>query len=554
MRFLITGLEGENGWYSSETELIAQLERIVTSENYKTIKVITFDDMNLYIRSYSIGEGGACLFTFSETDDVNKILTPGIKQKLDNSPQNVQENKSHKYLLCKGNIPQCNFDTVDQLIKELEKVVTRENIRTINVVVYHEIEGIPYPRCYGFNHYGTCLHAEHEKEILTPTIKQKLDAELKNNPPQNVQPAKLWKYLLIKDDKVIGDFVSLDYTLKELEKVVTRENIKTINVFGRVDTACPKNYYLSHDGSRLHSDKDPYGDVIPTPGIKQKLDAESKKNPPQNVQTYTTNEKPQQQNVEPIKTNEKPQPKNYLLIKDNYVKEKSFDDLKKEVSQMSLDEIEKTTIYDLGAKVSFKYSLQKLLFEMNEGVTFSDELTKHLTCTYKMLILSAEDPNEPFELTKKCICEKKVLILNDEYIEMSKYRKDQLVESGGEFKVDGLFKGHLVRIFLIKNNAIIGEINERGIFYKTNFKGRIASGEFMKCHEAMKSYIDYVNEFRKKPLEEIRKIYLGMIKHDLFTLFDDHPAIISKKNNVDEMIDFMIKTNELVMLLINFTS
>jgi len=213
---------------------------------------------------------------------------------------------------------------------------------------------------------------------------------------------------------------------------------------------------------------------------------------------------------------------------------------------MSLGEIKKITIYNSANKFNYKYSPQKFLFKSKDGnMTLSDELTKHLTCTYKMLIFSAENPNNPFELTRKYVCEKKVLIQDDEFLEMNKYRKDQLVVKGGKFNFNELFKRHLIRIYLIKNNSIIGEFNDRGLFYKNCFKiVDLHTGEFYKCQKAIKSYIDHVCEFREKPFEEIEKIYCRMkINNNVYL------TALNMPNNVNDMINIMIKANEFEMML-----
>jgi hypothetical protein len=510
-------------------KLIKELEKVVTCENIRTIDVLVQEDIGVGPECYCFNCTGVCLSSILNPTKV--ILTPTIKQKLDaesknNSPQNIKPIETYKYFLYKGGESLGRIVTTDQLIKELEKVVTSENIKTIAVTVYEENGSAIFPTGYCFNHDGSYLHPKSNSlgnKILTPTIKQKLDAESKNNSPQNVQPNKTYRYFSIGNDKPLGNCDTFDQLIKELEIVVTSKNIKTIKVvededYGNIVTI--SNYWFYHDGSYLHLGWCPLVATFPTPSIKQKLDAE-KNNPPQNIQTTKINE-------------------NYLLIKDNDVQEKSFDDLQKELSKMLLSEIQKITLYNLADKIIYKFSTQKILFESNNSKTLSDELTKHLTCIYKMLIVSAEDPNNPFKLTKKYICEKKVLIQDNESLELSQYRRNQLVSHGSEFKFDGLFKGHLVRIFLIKNNIIIGEINNAGLFHKNKHKGVIASGAFINCQKAIVSYIDYVNEFRKKSFEEIKKIYSQMEIDKIVCL----PAL-NILNNVDKIVDIMIKANEL---------
>jgi hypothetical protein len=323
--------------------------------------------------------------------------------------------------------------------------------------------------------------------------------------------------------------------VSRLERIVTLENYQKTKVKVFDNSHHWLGYYcFSASGTHLFLEDDCKKQIL-TPTINQKLNAELSNNSPQSVQ--------------PIKTNEKPQTQNYLLIKDNEIQEKSFDDIQKEVSRMSLVDIQKITLYNLADKVTYNFSTQKALFESKDGKTLSDELTKHLSCTYKMLIVSAEDPNNPFKLTKKYMCEQKVLLkppFSDvsEYDEMNSYRINQSVINGGEFKVDGLFKGHLVRIFLIKNNTIIGGINHCGIFYKGRHKVPTGSGEFNKCQTAIQSYFDHLYEFRKKPLEEIKKIYTEISS----LIVKVHSSELEKKmNNADEMVDIMIKVNELAM-------
>lgn len=148
------------------------------------------------------------------------------------------------------------------------------------------------------------------------------------------------------------------------------------------------------------------------------------------------------------------------------------------------------------------------------------------------------------------MCEKKVLIQSNEYDEMQTYRKAQEYYENrhgdccGEFEFEGLYKGHLVRIFLVKNNSIIGEINNHGVVYKNCFKVCLNVGEFAKCQEAIRLYDAHVCEFRNKPLEAIQHIYLGMVSGTFY--LPNHPYnTATKMDNADDMVNFMIRATEL---------
>jgi hypothetical protein len=342
-------------------------------------------------------------------------------------------------------------------------------------------------------------------------------------------------YLLKIDEKIGHSFETMYQLIKEVENIgVTHELLTRVEVLTLNKNTVSGCYSFCQSGAYLYLKSDPEK-KIQTPGIKQKLDAESIKK----TQTELINNSPQ--NVQPIKTDEKLQAENFLLMRDNDAQEKSFDDIQKEVSKMSLDEIKKISLYHFPTKFLYKYSPEKMLFvSKDDTIQLPYNLTEHLICTYTMLIISVEDQNNPFKLTKKYMCEKKVLIQTNEYEEMQQYRRGQLIDHGGEFKFDGLCKGHLVRIFLIKNKIIIGEINEFGVFYKNCFKEHLGRGEFMKCQDAIEAYICYVCDFRTKPFEEIKKIYQQKVTA---------AAALKVPDTADGMINFLIKANELEMIL-----
>jgi len=237
----------------------------------------------------------------------------------------------------------------------------------------------------------------------------------------------------------------------------------------------------------------------------------------------------------------------YLIIKGQDLYEKSSQDLEKEISGLDLQTIRTVIIYDLQTKDTYTFSDTEFVFKSKcKNKQLSLNLTQHLTATYKMLIVTAEDPTNPFKLTKKYICEKKVLLNNtDESVEMRDYRVVQLVGMGGEFKYDGLTAGHLVKIYFVKNNVIIGELNNKNILYNGVVVNTPNSGEFCKCNSAVSDYITHVNTFRKKSAAEISAIYYEFLRaigpnHEVFC-----PYLTI--NESYKMIDIMIKANELII-------
>jgi hypothetical protein len=344
---------------------------------------------------------------------------------------------------------------------------------------------------------------------------------------------------------------TLTELIRRLEDIITCENVSRVKIMTLGTERRPiDNYRFMENGAYLQLDKDAL-DKIMTPTIKLKLMAELQNKYPQKIKSDDKPETSQHplikqkldyerldnmpQTVQQVKVDDKP----YLLIKGDEVQPKSFAEIQKEVSKMSVDEIKKITIYMLSSNQTYKYSPEKLLFvNKDDTLLLPHNLTEHLICTYKMLIVSAEDPNNPFELTKKYMCEKKVLIRENEWNEMYDYYQDHFIE----FKRDGLFKGYLVRVFLIKNNIIIGEINDRGLFYK-NYK---KDNTQLAIRQAIKSYIAHVYEFREKPREEIEKIYNKMMIYQKVYLC----GLRACPNDADEMVNIMVKRNEFEMMLI----
>ena len=332
-----------------------------------------------------------------------------------------------------------------------------------------------------------------------------------------------WQYVIwgweIKE--TMNQWYSLNQLILLLEKNVTVENIKKIRVSLFEKNSFKGDYHFADDYSALIYEKNE-SLTIPTPKIQQIIKS-------QTVQKETDEPK-------------------FVLIKYNDATQMNYDCLLQEVSKMKLDEIKEISIYDVSHVALYKYLHHKNQFENKGGMALPKELTKHLAIFYKMLIVSAEDLDNPFKLTQKYICEKEIVKEDEGYEEMNKYRTAQLRSNGGDFEYENLFKGHLVRIYILKENVIIGEINNRGLYYKGSFK-TVMGDKFIKCTKAMSKYDDHLSDFRSKPIEIVKNIFLEMARE--FALFNIHieDEINNHITNVDTLVNCMIKLNEFRMVL-----
>jgi len=248
----------------------------------------------------------------------------------------------------------------------------------------------------------------------------------------------------------------------------------------------------------------------------------------------------------------------FLIIHDNIPEEVTMDQLQDRIKKITEKDAKTITIFDTTKKEVFTFSDKVIGFVNSSNEMLLPDFMKHLCVNYKMMIVTAENPNNPFELTKKYICEKTVLVHNNEYLEMDKYRVSQLTDEGGAFKYDGLFKGELVRIFYLRNDVIIGSLTNSGLFYKGVCKHSSLreNSETEQCRIAIGRYYNTIKSFKLKPVEQITELFkktnydtfLGN-KNPLFFNFD-----IFKADNIINspaiMVDIMLKMNELQLAII----
>ena len=306
---------------------------------------------------------------------------------------------------------------------------------------------------------------------------------------------------------------------------ITIDNIKNISILQvGIDDYKTHSFKFTDDGKNLHSSTGPI-QFLSTPYIHHKLF------PP----------------VTPAAP-DAPDAPVYLLIKDGIPEEKTLNVIIEEMKKTNINDLKKSVIYDVTNKISYTFSDEEKKFKSKCDKFLPIDLAQYLTVKYKMMIVSAENPSNPFELSYKYVCEDVVdIIENGEIKEMDNYCKSQVTK--GKFSLYRVFTGFLVRIYIIKNNIIIGEITSEGIYHKNKqlmTPDTEYSTTYSICMGAIGKYYDTVNEFRKRPIEEILKIFRQ--KQEIGGILKSADYEINHvTKNADEMINYILKFNELMM-------
>jgi len=332
---------------------------------------------------------------------------------------------------------------------------------------------------------------------------------------------------------------SIEDLYVKLLAIVTLDNFTKIIVY-EFNSGEPgmRVYKFNPDASTLYvNENSPFYN---TPTIKKKL-------VPSPVQ-----EVPISVPIEPL----------YLIITNNTPKEMTYDNLLKEIKTKNIDALKRLNIYDLLSKILYKFSEKKKLFVSECGKDLSSDLTNHLSVNYKMMIVSADNLNNPFELTTNYMFESNALFNDDEFDEMNNYRLCQLPQiHGGKFKFQDLCKGYLVRIFILKNDICIGMIDGSGLSYKGTIQiTKFPLGEFESCRQNILKYYEYIKEFKNRPIKEIQDIYnsincitdLNSNKGHSLLSFSPNVLVHNQvTNNANQMVDIMAQVNELRLAFVS---
>lgn len=239
----------------------------------------------------------------------------------------------------------------------------------------------------------------------------------------------------------------------------------------------------------------------------------------------------------------------YILIKDNNGQICDWDQLLIELKTIKLwNAMEKIQIID----TIDTNTLDKYIYCKKDGNYFHSnntgdrlEICEHLECTLKIMIVYAKDPTKPFELTIDELYEEKHFIEENEFDQMSGYRRHTIYDNNFSHRP---YKNYLVaKLFVVKNNCIINEIKARdtcGEYYKGHFQREISSGYYYEISKLIAKYNKLVDTFSNMESSEFYPIFEDYSKQSkTMGIMFEHYFEMNLTTN--QMIDIIMKHIEL---------
>jgi len=336
-------------------------------------------------------------------------------------------------------------------------------------------------------------------------------------------------------------FDTLSNAMPFLEKVVTKDNFRSVLVsyhtfFTENVSKIIETKYVFNDTADFIINKDIYdtadfiinkdtNDYFNTKGVHKKLFGDDTTTTKSDDTTTTKSD----DTTIPESIEKKIK---YILCKDNEAHEYDDDESLKAIlirikNMKYIQIIKNMEIY--------KYDYDSNIFKCGDcgDNKLASEFTAHLFCEYKILVAYAKDKDKPFELTTKIITQDTIRVSEDEQDEMDKYRISTV---GRGFKYSEVVSlGLLAKIYVVKNNNIIGEIKQNsGKYYKgVHFGSHLNSSDYFKCTKHLKEYDDIVAEHRYKPAIELYAI--------LFRMDDSFKSVLTENqfNDSNFLVDMI---------------
>lgn len=249
---------------------------------------------------------------------------------------------------------------------------------------------------------------------------------------------------------------SLDKLKSELFKIATQDNINNLKVIGMNGDVY--TFIIDESGGYFRS-----GDnVIEVPEVMKKL--------------YQTKS-------------------NYLMLFDNSCQSYDYNGLKEMILQ--LRDIPATwKIITQPECIVYTYDPQTNMFKASNGMTLPDELTKHLSTNYKLIMHYYEDLNNPVKTLQKEICSEQFFSKNKSVEHIKTYLIHLAISQKLKY-IPSEYK-NLYQIDIMCNDEKLGEINEVGLYYNHS----LVMNSVGEPYESFKVTIRSVKQIVAKNIKE----------------------------------------------------
>jgi len=268
---------------------------------------------------------------------------------------------------------------------------------------------------------------------------------------------------------------TLDKLKSELLNVVTHDNITNIKVLGMNGDVY--TFIFDESGGYLSSGNN----IIEVPDVIQKM--------------Y-------------------PKQKNYLMLFNDSCQMYDYNGLKETILQL-VDIPPTWKIISQPECTVYTYDSQANLFKASNGSKLPDELTKHLSTTYKLIMHFYEDLNNPVKTFQKELCPEQFVSKDNSVDNVKTYL--MYLTNSQKLKYEPSEHAKLYRIDVMRNDKKVGEINETGLY----FNHCLAMNSLGEPFESFKVTMKTVNQIVAKNIKENPKPVLVHKLNELKVLIEN---------------------------------
>jgi len=286
---------------------------------------------------------------------------------------------------------------------------------------------------------------------------------------------------------------TLDKLKSELLKVVTNENIKNIKVIGMNGDIYTFNF--DESGGYLTSGNN----IIEVPDVIKNLYQEKKQ---------------------------------YLVLFDDSCQIYDYNGLKDMI--LLIRNIPSTwKIISQPDRTVYTYDPQTNLFKASNGSKLPDELTKHLSNNYKLIMHFYEDLNNPIKTFQKEMCPEQFVSKDNSIYNVKTYL--MYLTNSQKLKYEPSEHAKLYRVDIIRNDEKVGEINEIGLY----FNNILVMSSLGELFQSFKKIMQSVKEIVAKNIKENPKPVLMHKLNELNT-------VINNCTDKDKLYGYLTTINNMI--------
>lgn len=181
----------------------------------------------------------------------------------------------------------------------------------------------------------------------------------------------------------------------------------------------------------------------------------------------------------------------------------------------------------------YTYDPQTNLFKASNGSKLPDELTKHLSNNYKLIMHFYEDLNNPIKTFQKEMCPEQFVSKDNSIYNVKTYL--MYLTNSQKLKYEPSEHAKLYRVDIIRNDEKVGEINEIGLY----FNNILVMSSLGELFQSFKKIMQSVKEIVAKNIKENPKPVLMHKLNELNT-------VINNCTDKDKLYGYLTTINNMI--------